>query len=226
MNILVRRDQFNITPQGIVHKPTDAAFTPSPGDPYSGITRMGQLDNKHPNGSGFRSDDVQRMMRELWIEYVIGNPKLFKTAESGADPGMQERNLSPLVAIRTSAKETAMVTEARETGTLIGSDKVEGTAVYGAGDQEIGSIERVMIDKISGKVAYAVLSFGGFLGIGDDHYPLPWQSLKYDTNLGGYRTGITENQLRGAPKFSNDNAWNWNDPARTRAVNDYYGVAI
>jgi len=119
-----------------------------------------------------------------------------------------------------------MVTEARETGSLIGSDKVEGTAVYGADDTKIGSIERVMIDKMTGKVSYAVLSFGGFLGIGDDHYPLPWQSLKYDTNLGGYRTGITEDQLKGAPKYSNDNAWNWNDPARGRSVNDYYGVAV
>jgi hypothetical protein len=119
-----------------------------------------------------------------------------------------------------------MVTEVRETGSLIGSDKVEGTAVYGAGDSKIGHIERVMIDKLSGKVSYAVLSFGGFLGIGDDHYPLPWQSLKYDTNLGGYRTGITESQLKGAPKYSNDNAWNWNDPARARSVNDYYGVAM
>jgi PRC-barrel domain len=119
-----------------------------------------------------------------------------------------------------------MVTETRETGSLIGSDKVEGTAVYGANDTKIGSIERVMIDKMSGRVSYAVLSFGGFLGIGDDHYPLPWQSLKYDTNLGDYRTGITETQLKGAPKYGNDNSWNWSDPARTRAVNDYYGVAI
>ncbi len=79
---------------------------------------------------------------------------------------------------------------------------------------------------MTGKVSYAVLSFGGFLGIGDDHYPLPWQSLKYDTNLGGYRTGITETQLKGAPKYGNDNAWDWSDPARTRSVNDYYGVAI
>ena len=89
-----------------------------------------------------------------------------------------------------------MATEASETGSLIGSDKVEGTAVYGADDNKIGSIERVMIDKISGKVSYAVLSFGGFLGIGDDHYPLPWQSLKYDTDLGGYHTGITESSSR------------------------------
>jgi hypothetical protein len=119
-----------------------------------------------------------------------------------------------------------MVTEVRETGTLIGSDKVEGTAVYGADQTKIGSIERVMIDKRTGKVSYAVLSFGGFLGIGDDHYPLPWQSLKYDTGLGGYIAGVTESQLKGAPKYTNDNTWNWNDPARGRAVNDYYGVAI
>ena len=84
----------------------------------------------------------------------------------------------------------------RETVTLIGSDKVEGTSVYGANDTQIGSIERVMIDKRSGKVSYAVPSFGGFLGIGDDHYPIPWNSLKYDTNLGGYRSGITESSCK------------------------------
>jgi hypothetical protein len=77
---LVRRDQFNITPQGIVHKPTAAAFTPYPGGPYSGMTRKGHLSNKHPNGFSFNPEDVQRMMRELWVEYVTGNPTLFKTA--------------------------------------------------------------------------------------------------------------------------------------------------
>ena len=117
-----------------------------------------------------------------------------------------------------------MATEERETVSLIGSDKVEGTSVYGADESQIGSIERVMIDKRSGKVSYAVLSFGGFLGIGDDHYPLPWESLKYDTNLGGYRTGITAKQLQGAPKYSSDHDWNWEDQTRTRGVNDYYGV--
>jgi len=115
-----------------------------------------------------------------------------------------------------------MAYEERETGNLIGSDKVEGTAVYGPDNQRIGSIERVMIDKISGKVAYAVLGFGGFLGIGEDHYPLPWQSLKYDTNLGGYVTGATENQLRGAPKYSSESSWNWSDPATARSVDDFY----
>ena len=118
----------------------------------------------------------------------------------------------------------ALATDERETGNLIGSDKVEGTAVYGSDNNKIGTIERVMIDKISGKVSYAVLGFGGFLGIGDDHYPLPWQSLEYDTILGGYRTNVTEQQLRGAPKYGNDNDWNWSDTDRTRTVNDYYGL--
>jgi PRC-barrel domain protein len=66
----------------------------------------------------------------------------------------------------------------RETTSLIGSDKVEGTAVYGPDREKIGSIERVMIDKISGKVAYAVLSFGGFLGMGEDYYPVPWTTTR------------------------------------------------
>src|SRR5437868_3935617 len=73
-------------------------------------------------------------------------------------------------------------TERRETASLIGSDKVDGTAVYGSDQKRIGSIQRIMIDKISGKVAYAVMSFGGFLGIGEDYYPVPWPTLKYDTS--------------------------------------------
>ena len=89
----------------------------------------------------------------------------------------------------------------RETVSLIGSDKVEGTAVYGTDDRKIGSVQRVMIDKISGKVAYAVVSFGGFLGMGEDYYPMRWPNLKYDMNLGGYRVGATEQHLKGAPKL-------------------------
>jgi sporulation protein YlmC with PRC-barrel domain len=116
-----------------------------------------------------------------------------------------------------------MATEARETSTLIGSDKVQGTAVYGTNDERIGSIERIMIEKTSGKVSYAVLSFGGFLGAGSDHYPIPWDNLKYDTELGGYKI-ITLEQLNGAPKYSAGADWNWSDQTRIRSVNDYYGI--
>ena len=114
--------------------------------------------------------------------------------------------------------------EDREQGNLIGSDKVEGTAVYGANNEKIGSIERVMIDKMTGKVSYAVLAFGGFLGLGNDHYPIPWASVKYDTSLGGYRTAVTEQQLKGAPKYGKHESWDWSDRARGQKVYDYYGA--
>jgi sporulation protein YlmC with PRC-barrel domain len=91
-----------------------------------------------------------------------------------------------------------------ETATLIASDKVEGTAVYGADSEKIGRIENVMIDKLSGKVAYAVLSFGGWLGMGQDHYPLPWAKLKYNETLGGYVVNLTNEQLQSAPKYADD----------------------
>lgn len=113
--------------------------------------------------------------------------------------------------------------EDRETHDLIGSDKVEGTDVYGTGSEKIGSIERVMINKRSGKVSYAVLAFGGFLGMGHDHYPVPWASLTYDTSLEGYRTNITKQQLEGAPKYASENDWDWSDQSRGRKVYDYYG---
>jgi PRC-barrel domain len=96
-----------------------------------------------------------------------------------------------------------------ETGSLIGSDKVDGTAVYGSDGNRIGSVERIMIDKLSGKVAYAVISYGGFLGIGDDYYPTPWSSLKYDTSLGGYRINVTSDQLGEAPRYRNESDWRW-----------------
>jgi hypothetical protein len=111
--------------------------------------------------------------------------------------------------------------ERDETGTLIGSDKVDGTAVYGSDGNRIGNVERVMIDKLSGKVAYAVISYGGFLGIGDDFYPTPWSSLNYDTTLGGYRINVTSEQLNGAPKFRDERDWQWNRESDQR-VYSYY----
>ena len=71
---------------------------------------------------------------------------------------------------------------------LISSEDVQGTNVYGIGDEAIGEIDHLLIEKISGRVAYAVMSFGGFLGLAHSHYPIPWSALKYDTALRGYRT--------------------------------------
>jgi hypothetical protein len=98
--------------------------------------------------------------------------------------------------------------------------------VYGSDDQSIGTIERVMIEKTSGRVSYAVLGFGGFLGLGNDHYPLPWNALKYDTNLGGYRISLTAEQLNGAPRYATESSWDWAEPGRSKSVDDYYGSRI
>src|SRR6266545_7264545 len=96
---------------------------------------------------------------------------------------------------------TSDVLDKRETLHLIGSDKVEGTKVYRSNGEKVGTIERVMLDKLTGRVAYAVMSFGGFLGIGHDHYPIPWSLLRYNTDLDGYEVNIEPAQLTGAPKY-------------------------
>ena len=101
---------------------------------------------------------------------------------------------------------------------LIESDRVEGTTVYDPSGKDIGSIKRLMIEKISGKVAYAVMSFGGFLGLGEEEHTVPWNKLNYDTSLGD----ITEAQLRGAPSFYRDRDYEWSDRARERELHDYW----
>jgi hypothetical protein len=111
-----------------------------------------------------------------------------------------------------------------ETSTLISSDKVEGTAVYNRGGEKLGSIHTVMIDKVSGKVAYAVMSFGGFLGMGDRYHPLPWNVLTYDTSQGGYVVNLDQNQLKGAPTYGTSETPNWSDRSWGQQVHDYYGT--
>jgi sporulation protein YlmC with PRC-barrel domain len=102
---------------------------------------------------------------------------------------------------------------------LISSERVQGTNVYSANGDSVGSIDHVMIDKQSGQVAYAVMTFGGFLGLGESYYPVPWNTLKYDTSLGGYRTDITEDQLRNAPAYDDSS---WNDRDWERRTYDHY----
>jgi hypothetical protein len=93
---------------------------------------------------------------------------------------------------------------ASPTFNLISSEDVEGTKVCDPDGNRIGEIDHLMIDKVSGNVRYAIMSFGGFLGLGHSHYPVPWSALKYDTSLGGYLSNITEQQLKDAPEFSDD----------------------
>jgi len=116
--------------------------------------------------------------------------------------------------------QLASATERGITLLLIASDRVEGTAVYDAQGKRIGKLEHLVIDKSGGRVIYAVLSFGGFLGIGANHYPIPWQMLDFDEELGGYRVGITEQQLQDAPKI--DQGGSWEQANRDEEVYGYW----
>jgi hypothetical protein len=111
----------------------------------------------------------------------------------------------------------------RETGSLISGGKVNGTAVYNTAGESIGKIYDLMIDKVSGKVAYAVMSFGGFLGMGDSYHPLPWSLLRYDTNKGGYVVNLSKEKLEGAPNYRMGSAPAWGDRTYDEKVYGYYG---
>ena len=106
---------------------------------------------------------------------------------------------------------------------VISSDKVEGTPVYNGNGDKLGSIDDLMIDKRSGQVRYAVLEFGGFLGMGTDRYPLPWSMLKYDTKLDGYVVPVDKSQLEKAPRYSETETPEYSDEYG-RKVYSHYGV--
>jgi hypothetical protein len=107
---------------------------------------------------------------------------------------------------------------------LVASDRVEGTVVRRLNGDKIGTIQRVMIDKISGTVAYAVLSFGGFLGLGEKHLPIPWARLKYDATQQAYVVAISEDELAKAPSYAADKEFDWGDRSEERKIHDFYGT--
>lgn len=106
---------------------------------------------------------------------------------------------------------------------VISSDNVNGTNVYNPAGEKLGSIESLMIDKLSGNVRYAVMEFGGFLGMGTDRYPLPWSTLKYSPDMGGYVVSLSKEQLEGAPRYERETAPEYTDEYG-RKVYDYYGA--
>lgn len=107
-------------------------------------------------------------------------------------------------------------------GHLIAASKVNGTNVYNPSGEKLGSVYDVMIDKISGNTQYAILSFGGFLGMGDKYYPLPWRALTYDPAQGGYVVNIDKSRLEGAPSYGANETAAWSDASWGRRVDEYY----
>jgi hypothetical protein len=110
-----------------------------------------------------------------------------------------------------------------ETARLISSEKVEGTAVVDPKGKNLGHVSEIMIDKVSGKVGYAVLKYGSFLGLGGSLFAVPWDVLKYDTNHDAYVIGLPVEQLKKAPSYDAANPPDFADPKWGRTVHDYYG---
>ena len=125
--------------------------------------------------------------------------------------------------MQTQAQTQTSANPVQKPASLIGSDRVEGTAVYRSNGGRIGTIKRLMIEKKRGQVAYAVLSFGGILGFGDNYYPIPWDLLTFNERLGGYVVDISDAQLKGAPKFAGED-WDSGDRTKERVLFDYYGI--
>jgi len=106
---------------------------------------------------------------------------------------------------------------------LISSRRVEGTNVYNRSEERLGTIHSVMIDKRGGKVAYALMSFGGFLGMAERVHPIPWEMLTYDVDIDGYVVDLDRDQLRDAPSLHLDEADRPRDRAYDEEVAGYYG---
>ncbi len=90
--------------------------------------------------------------------------------------------------------------------------------------ERIGHIERLMIDKVTGRVSYAILSFGGFLGMGTNLLPLPWARLTYNPRFEAYELDIDDDELRRAPSFRADKDFDWGNRSQEAELHRYYGI--
>jgi sporulation protein YlmC with PRC-barrel domain len=106
----------------------------------------------------------------------------------------------------------------------IAASRVMGTAVYNTAGEHIGTIEDVMLDKTSNGIMFAVIGFGGFLGIGEKFHAIPWSVLDYETSRGGYVVPFTKEQLAAAPSYSIDELTRGDGQAARDASYDYYKV--
>ena len=101
---------------------------------------------------------------------------------------------------------------------LISSKKVEGTPVVDFEGTKIGMIDNFMVDKYTGRVAYAVMSFGGMFGLGQSLFPLPWPLLEYDEEKGGYVLDISKEELKEAPRFEANDEPEFSPEFRRRII--------
>ena len=108
---------------------------------------------------------------------------------------------------------------------FIESDRVEGTNVYSLDGDHIGTIKRLVIEKVSGQVMYAVTSLGRFLNLEREEHTIPWKRLRYDINRNGYVTDLTEAELRDAPEFTREDILGHSAQAREE-LDSHFGLLI
>ncbi len=108
-----------------------------------------------------------------------------------------------------------------ETEHLISSSKVEGTAVSDRPGERLGTVSSFMVNKFTGQVAYAVMSFGGFLGMGRSCHPLPWRVLSYDAKVGSYVVDLDKHTLEAGPSYASGRGPTW-DQAYGKSIDAYY----
>ncbi|GAA4032984.1 PRC-barrel domain-containing protein [Actimicrobium antarcticum] len=107
---------------------------------------------------------------------------------------------------------------------LMGADTLLGEDVYNRQDEQLGDIKEIMLDMRSGNVAYAVLSFGGFLGMGEKLFAVPWKALTLDTVNKRFILDATKEKLENAPGFDNDEWPDMADPGWINQIETYYGA--
>jgi hypothetical protein len=133
---------------------------------------------------------------------------------------MQNISAGPGTAESTSTtRASGIATD--ETEELISSNKVEGTAVYNREGERLGTVSSLMVNKFTGQVVYTIMSFGGFLGIGQRCHPLPWKVLTYDTKLGGYVIDLNKDTLQNAPSYAMNEVPTWTR-AYGSSIDQYY----
>lgn len=107
---------------------------------------------------------------------------------------------------------------------VMGADTLVGNDVYNLKDEDLGDIKEIMLDMRSGKVNYAVLSFGGFLGLGDKLFAVPWDALKLDTKNKRFVLNVDKDQLKDAPGFDKDKWPDMADQSWATEIHNYYGT--
>jgi sporulation protein YlmC with PRC-barrel domain len=128
--------------------------------------------------------------------------------------------------LRSEAMQETQTSDFETAGTTIPASRVNGTAVYNANGEHLGHIEDIILNKQSGLAEYAVMSFGGFLGIGERYHPLPWRSLRYEETEGGYVVNVSRDQLERGPTYGVDEEPDWNDREFKEGIYAHYGYPM